>query len=347
MNEILEHLVRWYIASKRVLPWRNTSNPYFIWVSEIILQQTRVNQGLPYYIRFIETFPTVEQLAKANPQEILNIWKGLGYYRRALNMHQAATYILNECKGKFPNRYEDLLKLKGVGEYTAAAIASISYGEKTPVVDGNVVRVLSRLFLLSGDKSSSKFRKKLVDMIKPSMDYLNPSYVNQGLMELGAMICLPHKLNCKECPVKAWCNAFKSGKVEQFPAVVEKNKTKEIFFNYLIITDYKYVLMHKRTENNIWKDMYQFPLIEADKNFQSNELLEHEFFKNHFAKNVAFLSESGIYKHILSHRIVYAKYFMFTLEKWKNAGYEKIKINKLDSLPLPRLIEKMKNDLFK
>ncbi len=346
MIEILEPLVSWYNASKRVLPWRSTLNPYYIWVSEIILQQTRVNQGLPYYMRFIETFPTIESLANAPQQEILSVWKGLGYYRRALNMHQAAMYIVNKCDGKFPQRYEELLKLKGVGEYTAAAIASISFGEKTPVVDGNVVRVLSRLFLLSGDKKSKKFRVQLAEMVKPSMDYLSPSDVNQGLMELGAMICLPQNPNCIECPVKKWCKAFKANKVEQFPTVIEKNKPKEIFFNYLIITDYKHVLMHLRTDENIWKNMYQFPLIEADKNFHSNELIEHDFFKSQFAGNVAFLNESNVFKHVLSHRIIFAKYFVFTVKKWNNSGYEKIKISELDKFPIPRLIEKIKNEIF-
>ncbi|MGQ9847936.1 MAG: A/G-specific adenine glycosylase [Bacteroidales bacterium] len=344
MNQIFERLINWYKISKRDLPWRNTTNPYFIWVSEIILQQTRVEQGLPYYLRFINAFPTIEKLAQAKQQEVLNVWKGLGYYRRAINMHQAAQQVLNDYKGTLPDSYRELLKLKGIGEYTAAAIASIAFGEKTPVVDGNVIRVMSRVFMLHGDQNNKAFKKKLVGIIRPSMQYFNPADVNQSLMELGACVCLPQKPACATCPINSFCKAHKANKVEQFPMITPKTEKKKIYFNYLIINYHNYVLMQLRKENNIWKNMYQFPLIEDNKNLKVNELTEHTYFKKHFSSKMDFLYESKIYKHVLSHRIIYAKYFVFKLKKEKDFSFEKINIQDLDNLPLPRLIEKIKNE---
>lgn len=345
MNEIVERLVNWYNVYKRDLPWRNSLNPYFIWVSEIILQQTRVEQGLPYYLKFINTFPTIKKLAQADQQDILNVWKGLGYYRRALNMHQAAQQVVNDYKGKLPNSYHELLKLKGIGEYTAAAIASIAFGEKTPVVDGNVIRVMSRVFMLNGNKNNKLLKKQLVDIIKPSMENISSSDVNQSLMELGACVCLPKKPACVICPIKAFCKAYNENKVEQYPTITNKVKQKIIYFNYLvIIINNTHVLMHLRNGNTIWKNMYQFPLIEDNKNFNISELKKHKYFKKHFSSELKFIYESEVYKHILSHRIIYAKYFVFKLKKDSDFPFEKININELDKLPLPRLIEKIKND---
>lgn len=344
MYKIVERLVNWYYISKRDLPWRNTSNPYFIWVSEIILQQTRVEQGLPYYLKFIEAFPTIEKLAQAEQQEVLNVWKGLGYYRRALNMHQAAQQVVNDFKGQLPARYHELLKLKGIGEYTAAAIASFAFGEKTPVVDGNVMRVMSRVFMLNGNKNNQAFKKYLVNIIKPSMHYLNPADVNQSLMELGACVCLPKKPACVTCPIRAFCKAYNENKVEQYPAITNKVEQKIIYFNYLVITHKRHVLMHIREGDTIWKNMYQFPLIEDHKNFNLNEIKEHNYFKKYFSIEMDFLYESKIFKHILSHRIIYAKYFIFKLKKNSKFPFEKVDIQELEKLPLPRLIEKIKND---
>lgn len=347
MNKIIESLINWYNISKRNLPWRNSLNPYYIWVSEIILQQTRVEQGLRYYLRFIDTFPTIEKLAHAEQQEVLNVWKGLGYYRRALNLHKAAQQVINNYEGNLPNSYDELLKLKGIGEYTAAAIASIAFGKKTPVVDGNVIRVISRVFMLKGDKNNKAFKKQLVDMIKPSMNNFNPSDVNQSLMELGACVCLPKKPACLKCPIKVFCKAYNENKVEQFPTLANKVKQKIIYFNYLIIINNKHVLMHLRKGNTIWKNMYQFPLIEDNKILNLSELKEHKNFKKYFSTNVEFLCESKIYKHTLSHRIIYAKYFIFKLKKDKKFSFEKINIQDVDKLPLPRLIEKIKDDVAK
>lgn len=347
MDKLVEHLVNWYKISKRNLPWRNSTNPYFIWVSEIILQQTRVEQGLPYYLRFIDLFPTIEKLAEAQQQEVLNVWKGLGYYRRALNMHQAAQQVVNDYNGKLPDSYHELLKLKGIGEYTAAAIASIAFGEKTPVVDGNVIRVMSRVFMLNGNKNNPVFKKQLADIIKPSMQYLNPADVNQSLMELGACVCLPKKPACVACPIKAFCKAYINNKVEHYPTITRKVEQKIIYFNYLVITHNRYVLMQLRKGNTIWKNMYQFPLIEENKNLNVNELKQNKYFKKHFSTNVEFLCESKIYKHTLSHRIIYAKYFIFKLKKNKEFPFEKINIQDMDKLPLPRLIEKIKDDAAK
>jgi len=351
MFEIATLLNDWYLKNKRALPWRNTKNPYFIWVSEIILQQTRVEQGLPYYKKFIENFPDIKSLAEANEKDVLNVWKGLGYYRRALNMHKAAKYIINECNGVFPDTYYDLLKLKGVGEYTAAAIASIAFGEKTPVVDGNVVRVLCRLYELKGDKNNIGFRNQLVDIVKPAMDIVSPDSLNQAIMELGALICLPQNPKCNHCPIAQYCKAFVNQTIEQYPIAKQKNKQQVLYFNYIIAIEKHAIYMNLRNKDDIWKNMYEFPSIVSDKLLSLEELNQHKNYELWFEKTLDFFKETKNYKHVLSHRIIYAKAFIFKKVKSNyKIKFKRISINELKNIPMPRLIEKILNDykeLFK
>ncbi|NSW44602.1 MAG: A/G-specific adenine glycosylase [Bacteroidales bacterium] len=345
MIEIATILNDWYHKNKRILPWRNTKNPYYIWVSEIILQQTRVEQGLPYYKKFIENFPNIRSLAEADEKDVLNVWKGLGYYRRALNMHQAAKYIISECDSVFPSTFNDLLKLKGVGEYTAAAIASIAFGEKTPVVDGNVVRVLCRLYELKGNKNNISFRHQLVDIVKPAMDYVKPDILNQAIMELGALICLPQNPKCFDCPIAQYCKAFVNRTIDQYPIVKQKSKQQILYFNYIIVIEKQALYMNFRNKDAIWKNMYEFPGIVSNRLFSLEELKQHSDYKLWFENTLEFLKETNNYKHVLSHRIIYAKAFIFRkVNPNYKINFKRISIKELKKIPMPRLIEKILND---
>ncbi len=230
-------LINWYLQNKRELPWRNTKNPYYIWLSEIILQQTRVAQGLPYYLNFITTFPTVKALANTSEEEVLKLWQGLGYYSRARNLHATAKHISAELNGIFPNNYADLLKLKGVGEYTAAAIASFSYNEDIAVVDGNVFRVLSRFFGVESDISDNKTRKEFQSLANSILPKGKASDFNQAIMEFGAIQCVPKSPNCSDCIFNTNCYALQKNKVGELPVKTKKIKIKNRFLNYIIVKD--------------------------------------------------------------------------------------------------------------
>ena len=229
-----QKLTSWYLQNKRDLPWRKTKNPYKIWLSEVILQQTRVVQGLPYYENFVNSFPTVFDLAKADEQQVLKIWQGLGYYSRARNLHHTAQYISENLNGEFPKTYNELIKLKGIGSYTASAIASFCFDEKVAVLDGNVYRVLSRYFGVETDISSSKAKKEFQNLADEVLDKNRPALFNQAIMEFGALQCVPKNPNCEVCVLNDSCLALKDKKVAQLPVKVKKTKVKKRFLNYLI-----------------------------------------------------------------------------------------------------------------
>ena len=258
-------LIHWYLNNKRDLPWRNTHNPYNIWLSEIMLQQTRVAQGLPYYLDFISTFPTVFDLANAPEEKVLKHWQGLGYYSRARNLHYTAQFVANELKGEFPNNYKELLKLKGIGEYTAAAIASFSFNEAVPVVDGNVFRVLSRYFDIETDISLASAKKEFTDLAFELMPKNDPATFNQAIMEFGALQCVPKNPNCQNCIFNSSCSALQKKKVQTLPVKSKKIKISYRFFNYLVFEDdKKHTLIQKRDQKGIWQNLYEFPLIETE-----------------------------------------------------------------------------------
>ncbi len=265
MHDFSEQLLEWYQQNKRDLPWRNTQNPYKIWLSEIILQQTRVEQGWNYYLAFTETYPTVEDLANASEQEVLKLWQGLGYYSRARNLHFTAKYIVNELQEKFPTNYKELLKLKGVGKYTAAAIASFAYGEAVPAIDGNVYRVLSRVFgeyeTINTPKAEKIFRKYAMELLPTQ----KAGDFNQAMMELGATVCKPQNPNCKKCPVSAKCWANANTKQTELPVKKEAIKVRKRYFNYFVIEQKEAFVLQKRTEKDVWQHLYEFPLLEQEK----------------------------------------------------------------------------------
>lgn len=260
-------LLDWYEINKRDLPWRSRKDPYAIWLSEIILQQTRIEQGLSYYTSFIETYPTVSDLANANEEAILNLWQGLGYYSRARNLHHTAQTVVQQGNGVFPESHKELLKLKGVGDYTASAISSICFNEPQAVVDGNVYRVLSRIFGINTPINSTLGIKEFKQLAQKLIDKHQPGEFNQALMEFGAIQCKPKNPKCEVCIFQSNCVAFRQNIVQYLPVKTQKNKVRNRYFNYLVIhsKDAK-TLVEKRTKNGIWKNLYQFPLIEKDQN---------------------------------------------------------------------------------
>lgn len=333
---IAKDLLSWYKEHKRALPWRETSDPYHIWLSEIILQQTRVEQGTPYYLSFIETFPSVSELANAPEEEVLRLWQGLGYYSRARNLHFAAKYIHKELEGQFPRSYDNLLMLKGVGPYTAAAIASFAFGESKAVVDGNVYRVLSRVFdeeeAINSTLGIKIFQKLADDLIDPEF----PGIFNQAIMELGALVCKPVSPSCDKCPISIYCKARQAGTIGLRPLKLKKVKVKSRFFQYLVFNFEEKWLFKKREAGDIWQGMYDFPMIETENESGKDEVLS--FLKSH---NIDFnylkLAENK--KHILTHQIIRANFWEIELSQLfdqKNARYfSKVEI---EFLPKPKLI---------
>ena len=335
-------ILEWYNTHKRDLPWRKTSDPYKIWLSEIILQQTRVDQGLEYYHRFVKQYPDVKKLASASEQDILKLWQGLGYYSRARNLHHAAKDVMERFNGKFPSTYNEILSLKGVGEYTAAAIASFSFNQKYAVVDGNVFRVLSRYLGISIPVNSSSARKIFYDAAMELMDDSSPHDFNQAIMEFGALQCKPVSTNCNQCPLQNSCYAFSNKKVTQLPVKEKKAAVRKRYFNYLFIRKGRHIYMRLRTGNDIWKNMYDFPLIETSKKISPEKILKHDDWKKYFGeKNYSLSATSNIIKHQLSHQTIFARFFIIdTKTEIKEAGIYRMDKAGIQKLAVPRLIEK-------
>ncbi|MCL4123390.1 UNVERIFIED_CONTAM: hypothetical protein GTU68_027811 [Idotea baltica] len=338
-------LIKWYSQNKRDLPWRNTENPYFIWLSEIILQQTRVNQGLSYYEKFITTFPTVSHLANANEESVLKLWQGLGYYSRARNLHYSAKYIVNELNGKFPSTYNDLLKLKGVGDYTASAIASICYNEPCAVVDGNVYRVLARYFGITTPINSSKGNKTFKNLAQELLDVDNPATFNQAIMEFGAIQCKPKSPNCSICPLQNSCLAYASNKIDVLPFKDKKVKIRNRFFNYLVVVNSNNeIILNQRKGKGIWENLYEFPLIETENEINITTLIEmEEFHKMIIEKSEIILYNKTPIIHKLSHQHLSVKFWIIkTEQRLKNSTL----ISNFEQYPVPSLIHKFAESYF-
>ncbi len=302
-------LIQWYQLNKRDLPWRNTDDAYVIWLSEIILQQTRVEQGLPYFNRFLEKYPTVNDFANADEDAILNLWQGLGYYSRGRNMLQTAKNVKDNYKGIFPSAYSELIKLKGIGEYTAAAISSFSANEAKAVLDGNVFRVLARYFAINTPINSPKGKKIFSEIANSLLSATNPALHNQAIMEFGAMLCKPKNPLCKECPLQIDCEALKQNKVNSLPVKLKKQPVKDRFFHYFVIEQDDKILMKRRDNNNIWAGLYELPMIETPLNVPANEIIDHEKINNWFFKPLRILSLSPAVKHLLTHQRIYANFY--------------------------------------
>lgn len=337
-----EIITEWYYTHKRDLPWRKTTDPYKIWLSEVLLQQTRVDQGLGYYKKFVKQYPTVKKLARANEHDILKLWQGLGYYSRARNLHHAAKEIVSRFNGKFPSTYEDILSLKGVGEYTAAAIASFSFNKKYAVVDGNVYRVIARYLGIPLAINAAASRKVFYEAAMQLMENLSPGDFNQAIMEFGALQCKPQNPDCLKCPLQNSCFAYSNKKTNLLPVKEKKNTVRNRFFNYLIIRNGRQVYMRRRTGNDIWKNMYDFPLIETNRKISHANLLQHDELKKYFGRTkYSFSSASPFMKHQLSHQTIFARFFVIdTAMEIKTTGIRRMNKISIKKIAVPRLIEK-------
>ncbi|MFV8332801.1 A/G-specific adenine glycosylase [Flavobacterium sp. GSP14] len=331
-------LIQWYLQNKRDLPWRNTTNPYPIWLSEIMLQQTRVAQGMPYFLSFTTAFPTVFDLAEASEEQVLKLWQGLGYYSRARNLHKTAQYVATELSGVFPETYIDLLKLKGVGEYTAAAIASFSYNEAVPVVDGNVFRVLSRYFDVETDIAQASAKKEFADLAFEVMPKDNPAIFNQAIMEFGALQCVPKSPDCSICIFNESCAALQKNKVDQLPVKSKKLKVRNRYFNYLVLEDETgNTIVQKRTDKGIWHNLYEFPLIETEKeeDFDAVTVYLQTNFRDHYqVKSLLEYNEKSIL-HKLSHQHLHIKFWKLAVKGIVAGG---IDLKTLRTFPFPIVI---------
>jgi len=341
----------WYSLYKRDLPWRNTRNPYLIWLSEIILQQTRIDQGLAYYNRFADEFPTILALANASEDQILKLWQGLGYYSRARNLHFTAKYIQQNYNGIFPEDYNSILSLKGIGEYTAAAIASISFNLEYPAVDGNVYRVLSRYFGISDPIDTGKGKKVFNDLAKELIKGTNPGMHNQALMEFGALQCTPKSPDCVQCPLNEKCYAYSNQKISELPVKQNKTKQRDRYFNYLVLSCNKHTWLRKRIGNDIWMNLFEFPLIETENEIKIEDLIT----QTEFQRIIPIADQSVIENvsdwkiHILSHQRIHYRFVRLQLADEIQGPDDLIRVNKEDifNFAVPKLLETYLNEYLK
>lgn len=338
-------LITWYKTNKRDLPWRNHKDAYKIWLSEIILQQTQVVQGMSYYLKFTQKYPKIGQLAAAKEDEVLKLWQGLGYYSRARNLHAAAKVVNEQHKGVFPSNYEDIKALKGVGDYTAAAISSFAFNLPYAVVDGNVYRVLSRLFGIETPIDSGAGKKQFQQLATELLDKKDPGEHNQAIMEFGSQYCKPVNPDCQNCIFNAKCFAFKSARVSELPVKSKKTKVKERFFNYVVLIDKNNdIFLNKRVAGDIWQGLYEFLLIESDKEIATQQLLKHATFKKNAGQKFKLLHTSKLYKHILSHQHLYARFYIVKTGISFSKTQTKTSLTNLTDFAFARLSEKFIND---
>jgi A/G-specific adenine glycosylase len=327
-------------SNVRLMPWKGEKDPYKIWLSEIILQQTRVEQGWGYYNRFIAAYPNIEKLAKVPEEKIFKMWEGLGYYTRCKNLILTARFITKEKKGRFPETYKEILALKGVGPYTAAAIASFAFNLNHAVVDGNVFRVLSRFFGINTAIDSAEGKKIFTDLGNELLDKNNPGIYNQAIMDFGAVICKPKIPLCNICPLKTECKAYLNGLTDKLPVKEGKIIRKTRWFNYLLIQCNNKIYVRKRSGNDIWENLYEFILLESEKKLTIENIKETELFKKIFKKNkIEKVSVSKIYRQQLTHQTIVGRFIQIKINKALSATpYKSVTFNKLAKLPFPKLI---------
>lgn len=333
-------VINWYTEHKRDLPWRSTNDPYIIWLSEIILQQTRVEQGMPYFHKFVENYPTVKDFAAASEDEILNHWQGLGYYSRGRNMHHTAKMVMEEHAGYFPTTYDKLLKLKGIGEYTAAAISSFSRNEPKAVVDGNVFRLLARYFGITEPINSLKGKKLFTTIAQELLDKSRPALFNQAIMEFGSLQCKPKNPVCNACPMQPDCQAFRDGTIDTLPVKIKTGNIRHRYFNYLIIIRDGEILMNKRGANDIWQNLYELPLIETPQSIPAHELIHSKEVQLLFGKSLKISKVTGPVKHVLSHQKLFAQFIEISNVNTELSAsrYVFIPPDRLNDLAQPKLI---------
>lgn len=344
-ESLFDKLIEHYRINARFLPWRNTRNPYQIWVSEVILQQTKVLQGLDYFMTFLRYFPDVEALAKAQEDQVLKVWQGLGYYSRALNMHIAAKHIYQDLGGVFPDKYEDIRKLKGVGDYTAAAIASISFGLPYAAVDGNVKRVASRIFGIKTSIQNPATVREITELLNKAIVHFKPGEFNQALMELGALVCTPRNPDCGNCPMQAHCYAFLHKQQAMLPVQDAKRKPSNLSLDYVFLEFGGRTWVVKRDKGGIWKGLFEFPVMEGAEDGQAPPNWALDLLAD---KGAATVSGKRTYTHKLTHRTIFARFWHLSGKPSnivrENKSYIEIKTTELGSYPVHRLMHKYLKD---
>lgn len=341
MNEIeglKKEFLQWYLKNKRDLPWRKTKEPYRIWISEVILQQTRVEQGLKYYERFLNHFSDLDSLAQAREEEVLKVWEGMGYYSRARNLHKGAIFIIEELGGTFPQDIKNLEQIPGIGPYTAAAISSICFGKKTLAIDGNIIRVISRLTGLKGYRDQREFLGS-IKIEAQKFAFEDQGEFNQALMDFGATQCIPRSPNCSACPLRAYCFAQQNKQVDALPLKKEKRAPRARYFAFLVFESDLDLYVQKRSKKDIWKNLYEFPNLEMPAPEKTGNILE----KLGLDKS-SLIEETGFIRHVLTHQIIHANFLILhpegfnfdSIEKSESRG--KYSIQEVKKLPFPRLI---------
>ena len=341
--EFKKVLIDWYRKNKRDLPWRNTHNPYHIWISEVILQQTRVAQGLEYYLRFIETFPTIRDLAESEIDKVMKVWQGLGYYTRARNLQEGARQILTNYNAEIPKSYNELLKIKGIGPYSAGAIASFAFREVVPAIDGNVYRVLSRVFGIFTSSETTTGKKEFFNLAMELIDEKQPDVFNQAMLDFGALQCIPRNPDCLNCPFTEICYAHRNNLVNHLPAKAKKLKVRDRYFSYLLIRYKNHTFIKRREEGDIWTSLYEFPLIETKSLVELEDLMEDPVWIDLFGKqSLKILYVSKPVKHPLSHQTLYIRFIMLQIMKptyYLKSNYQQVEIESIDEYSTPRVID--------
>ena len=344
-RHFIDTLYQWHLGIERNLPWKVDANAYKIWISEIILQQTRVDQGTPYYLRFVEAFPDVKTLANADEEKVLKLWEGLGYYSRARNLHAASKQIMERHDGKFPEQYEDILALKGIGKYTAAAISSFAFDKAHVVVDGNVMRILARVFGITEAVDSKSGLDQIHALANNLLDQSNPAAFNQAIMDFGALQCVPAKVNCGICPFSEKCFAFNNDMVVELPLKLKKIIKKTRYFHYLLITQRGSILITRRSSKDIWKGLFELPMIETTSEHLDPEKIL-DFLANIFDQNIGDIATTKsqiLPKHVLTHQEIYAKILKietnFELNP-KSKTYFFVPHENLGNFAFPKLLHK-------
>lgn len=345
--DFARQLISWYLKNKRDFPWRYTNDPYKIWISEIILQQTRTGQGHDYYLKFIRLFPDLHSLSKATEEQVLKLWQGLGYYSRARNLLAASKEIVSKHNGSFPSTYHELLQLKGIGPYTAAAVASIAFGEPVPVIDGNVMRVISRWFAISEPVDKTEGKKMIKQSLEDIFDKNNPAVFNQAIMDFGAIVCKPKNPACFSCVFNQNCQSLNLKIVNQVPVKSKISNQRKRYFNYLVIlfekNQRKMILLQKRKPGDIWSGLYDFPLIESFGELNAEQLTSTTQWKNYFDGLDPVIAEtSPIYNHQLTHQLLLVRFYLIKLNQAFSTSFsfQEITLPDITKYPVPGLIEK-------
>ena len=332
-------IIKWYGDHKRNLPWRHTKDPYLIWVSEIIMQQTQIAQGLSYYKRFIAAFPEVSDLNKASEDQVLKLWQGLGYYSRARNMKHAAQQIMEDYGGVFPDKYKDIIALKGIGNYTAAAIASFAFDQPYAVLDGNIYRLLSRYYGIHTPINTSRGQKEFAALAQEVLDKNEAATHNNAMMEFGALQCTVAQPSCYDCPLADSCQAFLSQQVSELPKKEKKLKIKNRYLHYFLISDGSQMMIEKRQGSDIWKGLYQLPLIETTQATPADEILQKEAFREMINGQKFHLKHMAESRHKLTHRNLFIRFYEIVVPQLKQHHYLAIHLSEVHSYAFPQPLQ--------